>query len=103
MKPALIACSVALLVLAGCAGNMSTARQYDDAVLASHVREALQSDSETGRFSINVNARQGAITLTGTVPSASISTKAARIAETVAGVQKVENLLNIGPVAGAVR
>ncbi len=103
VKPSFAAPLILLLTMMGCAGNMSTARQYDDAVLASHVREALQSDSETGRFTINVNAQQSVITLTGTVPSAAAATKAGRIAETVAGVLEVDNLINVGPAAGSVR
>ncbi|MEO8216634.1 MAG: BON domain-containing protein [Acidobacteriota bacterium] len=103
MKPSFAGALILLLAVMGCAGSMSTARQYDDAVLASHVREALQSDSATAPFTINVNAQQGVITLTGTVPTAALATKAGRIAETVAGVQKVENLINVGPVAGSVR
>ena len=92
--------SLFLLVLLGCSGAASTERQYEDAIVAERVREALKNDSALARFTVNVSVREGLVTLTGAVDSQSTISRATRIAETVAGVRSVENLLTIGGISG---
>lgn len=83
-----------VLLLAACAGNIQPARQLDDAVLASQVREALQSDRALQLYNITVNARAGIITLIGVVGTRAERDRATQIARSVAGVLDVENLLS---------
>jgi osmotically-inducible protein OsmY len=93
-------CLSILLLLAGCSGLASTDRQFEDAIVADAVRQALRNDAELARYSINVNVREGMVILTGAAGSQSDVARAGRIAETVAGVRGVENLLTVGGVAG---
>jgi hyperosmotically inducible periplasmic protein len=92
--------SLLILTVLGCSGAASTDRQFEDAIIADRVREALRSDAALSRYSINVTAREGLVTLTGAAGSQSDIGRATRIAETVQGVRAVENLMTVGGVSG---
>lgn len=94
---------VLLLLAAACAGSLSTDRQYDDAVVAERVREALRNDADLAGYDIGVTVREGEVTLTGVVQSGGEASKAGRIAETVAQVAKVNNLITVGGMPGTVK
>lgn len=92
-----------LILLSGCAGNLSTDRQFDDAIVAQRVREALGNDADLRGYEIGVSVQAGEVTLTGTVQSSADAAKAGRIAETVAQVQVVRNLITVGGMSGVVK
>ncbi|HUF16847.1 MAG TPA: BON domain-containing protein [Thermoanaerobaculia bacterium] len=92
-----------VILLTGCAGNLSTDRQFDDAILADRVREALWNDPDLARYQIGVAVHSGAVTLTGTVQSAADAAKAGRIAETIVDVQSVRNLITVGGMTGVIK
>lgn len=94
---------VVMILLAGCAGNLSTDRQFDDAIVADRVREALRNDPDLGRYEISVTVQSGEVTLSGTVQSSADAAKAGRIAETVPQVTGVRNLITVGGMPGTVR
>ena len=90
-------------LLAGCAGNLSTDRQFDDAITADRVREALRNDPDLARYQISVTVQSGEVTLSGSVQSSADAAKAGRVAETVPQVTAVRNLITVGGVSGTVR
>lgn len=66
--------------------------------LARQVRGALARDSHISVANITVRARDGAVTLQGSVPEAAQIGRAADVAKGVAGVNSVTNALTIRPV-----
>lgn len=66
--------------------------------LGRKVRAALAKDKNVSVANITVRARDGAITLQGTVPEQSQIDRAAEVAKGVAGVTSVKNALTIRPV-----
>lgn len=66
-----------------------------DKQLAQNVLSALRRDSLLTAGSFEIHAARGKVTLKGTVPQPSAITRAASIAQGVAGVQSVENQLKI--------
>jgi osmotically-inducible protein OsmY len=92
-----------LILLSGCAGNLSTDRQFDDAIVAERVREAIRNDADLSGYQIGVSVQAGEVTLTGTVQSAADAAKAGRIAETVAQVQTVRNLITVGGMPAVIK
>jgi osmotically-inducible protein OsmY len=67
----------------------------DDAALATRVREVLSADAMLAPYRITVDARRGAVTLTGTVPNESLRDRATMIVTSVPEVGHVENLMSI--------
>ena len=86
---------IAVVALLGCAGNINPSRQIDDAALATSVRDALRSDPVLAGLKIDVSARQGNVTLTGVVRSASQRDRASAVARSVVNVGAVNNLLAV--------
>lgn len=86
---------LAILLLAGCAGNINPARQNADAILAQQVRDAINSEASLRGQNITVNAASGDITLTGVVGSALQRERAEELTRSVGGVMRVENLLSV--------
>lgn len=87
-------CAV-FLILAACAGNITPARQLDDAALATAVREAIRTDTALRGANVNVDARQGVVTLTGMVRNPSQRDRAVADARSVSNVRNVNNLLTV--------
>lgn len=85
----------ALLIVAACAGNIDPSRQLDDATLATRVRETLQADPLLAPYRINVDARRGVVTLTGTVPNEGLRDRATMVVTSVPEVGHVENLMGV--------
>jgi len=74
----------------------------DDVTLASNVKAKLSADTMLARSNINVDAKSGAVTLTGTVTSEAEKAKAETIAKGVDGVKSVVNSLKVkAPVVNA--
>ncbi len=66
-----------------------------DAELAARVKKALESAATEIAQGIDVSAKQGVVTLFGTVASAAERGKAEKIAVAVSGVNSVENQLAV--------
>lgn len=66
--------------------------------LSRKVRAALAKDKDVSVANITVRAKDGAVTLQGTVPEQSQVDRAAEVAKGVAGVTSVNNALTIRPI-----
>lgn len=62
-----------------------------DADFESRINKALLDDAQLGSLGISVTVVNGRVTLTGTVASDDLKTRAARVATTVRGVRGVDN------------
>jgi hyperosmotically inducible periplasmic protein len=92
------ACAAALLGRAGGDGSAASAAQPvtgADRTLAAAVKARLQSQATLRPYTIGVDSRGAAITLTGRVRAASELAAAERIARGVKGVKSVRNLLTL--------
>lgn len=76
--------------LAGGSSPRSAALQVDDSTLALAVADALLSAKIGG---VQILARGGRITLTGTVENAAVAARALKAAQSIPGVRDVENRL----------
>ena len=75
------------------------ARAGADRALAARVKEALLADKSLNAHGIEVDAKDGAVTLFGTVENMARREQAAKIAAAVEGARSVENKLVV--VAGS--
>ncbi len=73
----------------------SPGQVVDDATITTRVKSKLFEDKVLSGFSISVKTFQGEVTLVGAVLSQGLKDRATNIAESVAGVRKVNNLLTI--------
>ena len=69
----------------------------EDAGTTTKVKTALALSKHLSAFDINVNTKQGQVTLTGQVPSEEIKTMAGVIAQDTSGVKQLNNNLGIDP------
>ena len=83
------------VALAACAGNITPARQLDDAAVATAVREAIRTDDSLRGANVTVDARRGVVTLTGMVRTAAQRDRAVSDARSVNNVRDVNNLLTV--------
>lgn len=88
-----------ILALAGALGACKSGP--DDAALTATVKTKLAADPATPATSINVDTKQGVVTLSGTVESDAAKTKAESIAKGVEGVKSVTNNLTVQPRAAS--
>ncbi|MGR9105769.1 MAG: BON domain-containing protein [Gammaproteobacteria bacterium] len=92
--PSIITGLLSIVVWAGCAGTAiqpSTGEYLDDSIITSSVVSELAQSDDTSALSIEVETFRGVVQLSGFVDSANEKDAAARIAEGVAGVRRVEN------------
>ena len=71
-----------------------------DAATTSKVKTALMLSKHVSAFGVNVTSNQGAVTLTGEVPSEETRRLAAAITQDTSGVTRVQNNLVVNPGAG---
>ncbi len=69
----------------------------DDAALTAKVKAALIADAGLSTATINVDSLKGVVTLSGTVDSEALKTKAGEIAKGVKDVKSVTNNLTVKP------
>ncbi len=69
----------------------------EDAGTTTKVKTALALSKHLSAFDINVNTKQGQVTLTGQVPSEEIKTMAGVVAQDTSGVKQLNNNLGIDP------
>jgi hypothetical protein len=78
-----------IVFAAGCA------RRPDDAALVTNIKAQMFSDSQLKDANLQVTAKNGQVTLTGTVPSDAARLDAYKIAKQTAGVTKVNDQMTI--------
>lgn len=66
-----------------------------EAATTAEIKAALVKDSELSALQINVDTKDGTVTLNGTAPSDSAKARAAEIAKGVKGVNSVNNMLTV--------
>jgi hyperosmotically inducible periplasmic protein len=69
--------------------------KLDDMTITAAVSSSLGNDPDLSALKINVDTKNGAVTLNGTAPSQSAVNKASAIANTVKGVNSVNNKLQV--------
>jgi hyperosmotically inducible protein len=77
----------------------TTKRRMSDGWLTTEVKLHLLGDEKVPSLDINVDSREGVVTLFGTVPTLSAKTAAVREAAKVEGVQRVVNDLQVVPTS----
>lgn len=78
-------------------GTETLGQQIDDAALASRVKARFAADPEVRARSIEVDAEDGVIVLTGRVATREQKDEAEALAWATKGVWRVRNLLKVGP------
>ena len=68
----------------------------DDDAIYDLVRKRLYDDPEVKGYNINIEVRDGVVTLNGRVASEKIRARAEKITRKVSGVKKVINKLQVG-------
>ncbi|MEX8193743.1 BON domain-containing protein [Comamonas guangdongensis] len=76
-------------------GAAKAGAALDDAGITAQVKTDLFKASEISALRIDVETKAGVVTLTGTVPSEALKTKATEIAKAVKGVVSVSNHLSV--------
>lgn len=71
----------------------------DDATITAKVKTALVGDPTTEAVEVKVDTRDGVVQLSGFVDDESEKAAAERVAQNVAGVQRVENEIEVRPSA----
>lgn len=91
--------------IAGCASHPKNVAEerVDDSAITSRIRTKLANDATLHLFRINVETRQGIVTLSGTLPTEDRKRRAAELSAAVVGVRQVENLLEVGQTRRADR
>jgi len=67
----------------------------DDAAITAAIQSKLLQDQRVAKSKIDVETRQGIVTLSGTVPNEQARQDAVKIAQDTAGVQRVEDQLRV--------
>lgn len=86
---------VCLVVAAGAACKSGP----EDATITGSVKSKMAADTNVSATSINVDTKDGVVTLSGTVDSATEKSQAETIAKGVEGVKSVTNNLTVKPAA----
>lgn len=74
---------------------MGAGARIDDAQITTQVKTGLSTDKDLKAGQIDVDTRDGVVTLTGTAPSATAKARAAEIARNVKDVKSVDNQLQV--------
>lgn len=69
----------------------------DDAAITARINAALAGDPQLSALGINVDTRQGQVSLNGTAPDEASRERATALARAVEGVQSVDNRLQVAP------
>ena len=81
-----------ILGLAGCAGaGQRTGEYVDDSWITTKVKSEMVADKAVDARHISVDTTNGVVTLAGTASNWTEANKAAEIAHSVKGVQRVQN------------
>jgi cytidylate kinase len=91
-------CAQQILQLAACAEFQETAESravLAGLALSAHVRAALKANESTGNVDVQIESRDGRVTLSGIVVNEREKDEAQRVASAVAGLDKVDNHLRV--------
>lgn len=89
--------SVALVALAGCASTMVSQHTQDhDDALTSVIHESFEANAEVQAGKIDIETREGIVSLTGVVETEKARSEAGRIAWRTEGVKGVHNDITVG-------
>jgi len=73
-------------------------KKVEDGLITDRVRQRLVSDPEIKGYKVEVETKDGVVTLTGTVETERAKTKAEKVTRKVSGVKSVVNKLRVeGP------
>ncbi len=81
---------------AGKRGAAIAAHRLGDAAVTARVSAALLADPALGALVIDVDTRDGVVTLSGMAPSPDARRRASRVAAATEGVARVDNRLRVG-------
>lgn len=90
--------TLGLLLLNGCAAlddDVTVGEAIDDATITAQVKAGLIGDEQLSAFDINVDTRNGVVTLNGEVDQPSHIARAADVADDVDGVRSIQNNLTV--------
>ncbi len=79
----------------GAQSDRSMGEVVDDATIVARVKSSLLSSSEVEGLDVNVDARNGIVTLSGSADTMAEKTSAERIAKSADGVKSVDNRIEI--------
>jgi BON domain len=88
------------LVLTG-AGCGNKAASSNDSSLTNDIKAKLYSDAAIKGAPINVSVKDGNATLSGDVPSSDVELEAMKVANSVSGIQKVNDQMKVNPSLAA--
>jgi len=91
----MLAVVVLTLMVAGCTTTQSPARQLDDNALHAKVQTKLTAERFSNLLNIDINVTNGVVTLAGEVPNPQVKAEAAQEAQSVSGVVRVINNLQV--------
>jgi hyperosmotically inducible protein len=81
--------------VAGSQASTTMGEKIDDAVITTSVNASLAKDPDLSAIKINVDTKDGVVTLNGPAPTATAKAKAADLAREVKGVTSVNNQLMV--------
>lgn len=90
-----ILCMVVLFGAANAHAGKTAGEHVDDVVVTTKVKAALVQAEDVDALEISVNTNKGVVQLSGFVDSESEAQRAAEVAGTVDGVERVENDLEV--------
>jgi len=93
MNLKVLLCAILSLTLFGAA--LAKEKDTSDDAIYDNVRRKLASDPDVKGGGLQVDVKQGAVTLRGTVEEQKQKDKAARLAKKIAGVKSVDNQLQV--------
>lgn len=79
--------------VAGSQASSTMGEKIDDAMITASVNASLAKDPDLSAIKINVDTKDGVVTLNGPAPTATAKAKAADLARAVKGVTSVNNQL----------
>ncbi len=86
---------VSLLLLFAICTPLLAEKQVDDGVITDRVRQRLFSDPDVKGYTVDVETKQGIVTLSGTVETDRAKQKAEKLTRKVGGVKSVVNNLRV--------
>ena len=91
-------CALGLLLLNGCAAledDVTVGEAIDDATITAQVKAALVEDDDLAALDINVDTRDGVVTLNGEVDEQADIARATELADDIDGVRSIQNNLTL--------
>ena len=92
-------CAFIAVALAGCLTVGCTKRTASDQALKTDIQSKLYADNTTKAANISVDVKNGAVTLSGDVPSSDVELEAMKVANSTAGVAGVNDQMKVNSAA----